>query len=771
MKALVKLLGITVFVSSVLLMQPHVAHAYSQTRLMDDSVFTNHDSMTQSEINTWLSDEAGFLSSWSDDVDITFPGKRENDGDGNKCLAHIATGLGAHQIIKEAAQDWQAQYVIWRDGNGDIIPQSQWEGWPQGDISSCNSETTQWADTNLETINPQALLTTLQKEQSLITATGSYSSSPSAYENPSCCSNEYKLAWAMGYGVPDSGGKNHRYIGFYSQVNWAAWQLRFNHERSQGNTGWDDVGSLYYSGPMIEGSFKRCGSCSVEQFDGYYSVDGQNLYMENSATASLYRYTPHTCAEGGGCGNANFVSLFENWFGPAVSGFKAKFISKSSNPNLSRTEEKVVTFRFKNVGDSTWYDTIGSSTQGGGTPAVRLATNKDLHRNSKFGDAWATNNRPSTIFSRVYKSDGVTLTSNQNKATKGHFVEFDVPISIRSTQNSGVYTEFFKPITTGGNLLPEPSGDPVKTIVTVQDAIIDADFISASRPGPRILQGEAATTTLRYKNLSNVAWYDKTGSASSGAPYHVTATRLSTDQAFSRNSDFGEGWPSRSRPAIDFSVVYESNGSTLAANQHKCVKNQFCEFDVNLVVENLYNSGNYTEHFVPHVSSLPKITGMDSSVLVRARLSTYIAEFHSKSGNPTLNAGDSTTVAMKFTNAGNAHWYDNSNGASSPTISTPFIRLVTDDPKSRSSIFGENWPGVGYIWPTVTVAQVFMADGSTLAPDQTNVAPGEVARFEFDIDVPLSTSASAYVENFTPYLNLPDLFEDDLNVGFTITVN
>lgn len=183
-------------------------------------------------------------------------------------------------------------------------------------------------------INPQVLLVTLQKEQSLVSGG---SCSPLAY------------AGATGYGCPDS-GTTHDYtgvslytmngvmvtsingtcvnsaakVGFSQQVIRAAWLLRFGEQRSKGNTGWavingswdnsDDL-SACYGGPMTQGSFKRCGSDANPVFyDGFITIDGASTHMDTGATAALYWYTPHFH------GNQNFVSIFENWFGSTRSG-------------------------------------------------------------------------------------------------------------------------------------------------------------------------------------------------------------------------------------------------------------------------------------------------------------------------------------------------------------------------------------------------------------------------------------------------------------------
>lgn len=183
-------------------------------------------------------------------------------------------------------------------------------------------------------LNPRVLIATLQKEQSLASASSSY------------CLNgsEHKYAAAMGYGCPDSGssysytgislyrrnGTVHsktgttcvnsaRKAGFSQQIIYAAWLLKFGQQRSQGNTDWaiirgnwdnsDDLESCY-SGPMTRGNHQVCPSGSTVFYDGYRTIDGVKTYMGTGATAALYWYTPHFH------GNENFVEIYESWFGP-----------------------------------------------------------------------------------------------------------------------------------------------------------------------------------------------------------------------------------------------------------------------------------------------------------------------------------------------------------------------------------------------------------------------------------------------------------------------
>jgi hypothetical protein len=142
-------------------------------------------------------------------------------------------------------------------------------------------------------ISQRTLLTLLQKEQHLVTATA-----PSDWQ--------YKSA--MGLSCPDDADCDPAYAGFFNQVYGAAsrfkyyqaHQDRYSYHEQQLNT-------IQYS------PTKSCGSSKV--------------FIENRATALLYIYTPYQpnaaalragTGEGNACssyGNRNFSIIYANWFG------------------------------------------------------------------------------------------------------------------------------------------------------------------------------------------------------------------------------------------------------------------------------------------------------------------------------------------------------------------------------------------------------------------------------------------------------------------------
>jgi len=145
-------------------------------------------------------------------------------------------------------------------------------------------------------ISAEVLLIKLQKEQSLITHTF-----PSQ--------TRYNIA--MGYACPDTAPCNTLYYGFYNQVYNAAKQLvRYTNPEGTSN---------YFTWYPVE-------KTSLVRWHPNSACGGNNVFIENKATASFYYYTPYqpntaalTAFSGVGdsCssyGNRNLWRLYNQWF-------------------------------------------------------------------------------------------------------------------------------------------------------------------------------------------------------------------------------------------------------------------------------------------------------------------------------------------------------------------------------------------------------------------------------------------------------------------------
>ncbi|WP_203749140.1 hypothetical protein, partial [Cellulomonas chitinilytica] len=150
-------------------------------------------------------------------------------------------------------------------------------------------------------INPRVILVMLQKEQGLVTASGS-----------SLTATRYRSA--MGFGCPDTAACDAKYYGFFNQVYQASWQFNsyaLNPTRYSHRAG-------ATANVLFHPDAARCGSAPV--------------YIANQATASLYNYTPYqpnaaALAAGYGTGdscssygNRNFWAYYTDWFGRPDAG-------------------------------------------------------------------------------------------------------------------------------------------------------------------------------------------------------------------------------------------------------------------------------------------------------------------------------------------------------------------------------------------------------------------------------------------------------------------
>ena len=176
-------------------------------------------------------------------------------------------------------------------------------------------------------INPQIIVTTLQKEQSVVTGSaGCYPNTPdpSSARTSDCgsartpCTDACTHAGgcmtiAMSYACPNDCYANIE--GVSEQLSAGTWVLRWAQERSYGiltgYAGYDSGDETYgYSGPMTAGFRKTSSTDSGRTYDGTWTTsDGTSVNIANGATASLYTYTPFTS------GNSSFDNLFTNTFG------------------------------------------------------------------------------------------------------------------------------------------------------------------------------------------------------------------------------------------------------------------------------------------------------------------------------------------------------------------------------------------------------------------------------------------------------------------------
>lgn len=315
-------------------------------------------------------------------------------------------------------------------------------------------------------VNPQVLLATLQKEQSLVT-------------NPA--PSQHALGFAMGYGCPEGPGCNPAYNGFTNQVTLGARLLRAGTARNCGDNGllpgwW--VNPKWRAGQTV-------------------TVDGRATLMETCATGSLYNYTPHRpdSAYRGATngvlyfGNYNFIKNFTAWFGSTWNQtWRAQYLGQTNPGPLTPGQSATVSVTYKNVGTTTW-------TQG----QVRLGTANPPDRASGFagGSGWIGNNR--------VQMQEASVAPGQD----AHFV-----FALTGNPAPGNYAEYFRPVAEGIAWM-ENVGQyfPVSVVAAANYAQL------ADSSVPDMLSPTQGTVTVRYRNLGASTW-SRTG---------PTPFRLGTD--------------------------------------------------------------------------------------------------------------------------------------------------------------------------------------------------------------------------------------------------
>lgn len=252
---------------------------FNASKIIDDAVFYNSDAMNSSDIQDFLNAKVPTC-------------------DTNGTLASTRWYAGGNRYYTRAE---------WGSLNGNPAPytclRNYTESTPTKPADSyCTGTYTGGTKTGAQIINdvskacsisPKTILVLLQKEQSLITDDWPW---PIQYRS------------ATGYGCPDTAACDSQYYGFFNQVYNAARQYQRYAKQS----------NLFNY---------RSGTTSYIQYNPNSGCGGSNIYIQNSATAGLYNYTPYQpnaaalanlYGSGDGCsayGNRNFWRLFNDWFG------------------------------------------------------------------------------------------------------------------------------------------------------------------------------------------------------------------------------------------------------------------------------------------------------------------------------------------------------------------------------------------------------------------------------------------------------------------------
>ncbi len=255
---------------------------FQASRITDDSIFFNSGSMNSGDIQNFLNAKVPNC-----------------DTNGTQNSSHW-NGSRYYTRAEWGTQNGYAPPYTCLKDYSESIPNKSADSYCDGNITTATRSGAQiiYDVARACGVNPQALLVTLQKEQSLVTDDWPWSI-------------QYRSA--MGYGCPDTAACDSAYYGFFNQVYNAARQ--FKRYARQPNT-------FNY----------RSGATAYVQYNPNSGCGGSNVSIQSAATAGLYNYTPYQPNQaalnnlygtGDSCsayGNRNYWRMFNDWFGATNSG-------------------------------------------------------------------------------------------------------------------------------------------------------------------------------------------------------------------------------------------------------------------------------------------------------------------------------------------------------------------------------------------------------------------------------------------------------------------
>jgi hypothetical protein len=273
-----------------------------------------------------------------------------------------------------------------------------------------------------------------------------------------------------------------------------------------------------------------------------------------------------------------------------------------------------------------------------------------------------------------------------------------------------------------------------------------ATYIGQSSTTAWLAQNQNPTIWVDFQNTGAQFWKDK-----ASAPSYYPITRLMGASPINRASIYADGsWAAPNRPAEYFSKVFESDGVTLAADQHTVFPGQIARFQFRLNYPGVSApAGSFRENFSLVQDGAPNwwVPGGDASVIVNTT-DPYRAAFRGESApnGITVSPGQKVPVSFDFQNTGASFWKDDVTAL--PYY--PRMRLMGDWPINRGSAFYDSATWLSASRPVSVFSKVFESDGVTLAADQHTVFPGQVARFQFLLSYPTNgTPSGTYIEHFS----------------------
>jgi hypothetical protein len=598
-------------------------------RIIDDAVFFNKYSMTVSQIQAFLNAKVPVCAKNHTDYSPTYPGPYT-------CL-----------------KDYQENIDTGESNVGRYNP----DGSPYQVPGGKTAAQIIWDAAQAYTINPQTLIVMLQKEQSLVT-------------------DDWPLILqyqrAMGQSCPDTAPCDPAFAGFYNQVSGAAWQIRhyINHPD------WFN----YKSGVTRYVLYNPNSACG-----------GTNVYIENSATAALYNYTPYQPNAGalsnlygtancGAYGNRNFWRLFNDWFGSTIGpdyAWELLDVSYSTGgPTFAANQPGTVIVTVRNTGRLPWYNS--------GDNPVNLAT-------------WSSPGHHSPLVSPGWLSPNTPANMNESQVDPGGTATFTVPINVSQI---GTVVDGWNLIVQNSQWMEWQGLSPTIDIVPAYAWRLDS--VTYSDGTGMMIPKTQQLVTVKATNTGAATW-----NQSSEPPVQLAT--------------WGPGRVSAVRPS-SAPKNWLSSSAVTSMNQTSVAPGEQADFQFYVEVP---SSGYFYERF--NLVAQGQQWFNDQGLTLYLKGATYSWQPIStpyNTGATNVTRGQTATMTINVRNTGDITWY---NTSPSP------IDIATNKPQSRGSIlYNSSW-----------------LSGSTPARlQQSSVAPNQIGTFIFSVTIAPNAATGVWNEHF-----------------------
>lgn len=257
-----------------------------------------------------------------------------------------------------------------------------------------------------------------------------------------------------------------------------------------------------------------------------------------------------------------------------------------------------------------------------------------------------------------------------------------------------------------------------------------------------LASGEQTTAYIDYKNVGSQAW------TNSGP----TPVRLGMSHPKDRASSFyNTSWVSPTRSATITKRV-NGDGSTTATTTIN--PGETARFEFTVTAPPVTSTTTFTEFYQPLAETAAWMQDYGVHLQFTVQPRTYAYQWVGQTYPPSfMQPGERRQVTLDLKNTGTGMWRYN-------TLQ-PF-RVGTSRPRDRASAFANNT----WISPSRVANFEGTVSGGTVIPSD-DVAPGETARFSFDLVAP--SQGGTYTEYFEPLVETYKWL-GDIGISWQVTV-